>query len=185
MSSCFGLVGNLALNCTAATKAAGVKPLMWVLPDVDDLTGTTGWTPATQSTAITAITLAASKYLYTLEGRVNRNSVSDEASVGDTQNTLFNQTVIFAAFINSQADRHKLDHLIRLERALIFVQDEDGVIQMYGYNRGLKCTVKTGGSGTLATDDTAHILTFSGIQKYGPIYCDFETGAAYLNGLTD
>lgn len=183
MSSCFGLTGNLALNCTAATKAAGIKPKMWVLPDVDDLTGTTGWTPSTLATALATITLAATKTLYSLEGRVNRNSALDEALVGDTQNTLFNHTVNFAAFINTQADRALLDELIRLERAVIWVQDEDGTIMMYGYSRGLKCTTKTGGSGTLATDDTAHLLTFTGAQKYGPIYCNFTGGAAYLDGL--
>lgn len=182
---CFDITANLALDCSAVKKPAGLKPKMWVLADVDSLTGTTGWTPSTLTTALATITLASGASLFTLEGRVNRNSAADEASVGDTQNTLFNHTVIFQAFINTQTSRAVLDELTRLERAVIFVQDEGGTIQMYGYSRGLKCTVKTGGSGTLATDDTAHSLTFTGLQQWGPVYCNFTGGASYLDGLVD
>ncbi len=182
---CFDITANLALDCNAVKKPAGLKPKMWVLADVDDLVGTTGWTPSTLTTALATITLAATKKLFTVEGRVNRNSAADEGSMGDTQNTLFNHTVIFQAFVNTQPSRAVLDELTRLEKAVIFVQDVAGTIQMFGYNSGLKCTVKTGGSGTLATDDTAHSLTFTGLQQWGPIYCNFEGGSAYLDALAD
>jgi hypothetical protein len=157
---------------------------MWILEDYQNLTVTFGSTDF----LIATITTGSGVSWRYLEGELNFNSGLTEAVAADGVATVHNHKVIFAAKVGAGTkaltaqQMEDLNKISQFRNCVIVIETSNGEFIMYGFDRGLKVTGSTGGTGTQLVDSTSYTLTFEGQQLTYPRIVDRTY--AQMNALT-
>jgi hypothetical protein len=162
--ACTTLTTNLLQACDAI-KPAGLAKAFYILEDRENLSATyTG-------EAITGITIGSGVSWYKLTGQRLASSAGTENAAADNAATLVNQTVTFQVFLaggtaaEEATKRATYNKIKNFQEAVIIVERNDGIFELYGKDYGLKCTGGVTNTGVALADSTIASLIFTSAQN--------------------
>jgi len=143
------------------TSNGGLKAVYFV--NWGDATGVTY--DVTNTDAISAVTGTPVAYKYDLKG----NSSFEQTITSSRENgtTFFEQTLNLTLKKLSIVD-HKQIKLLSYGRPQVIVEDNNGLLSLYGSGRGLDLSAGTGGTGKEASSLNGFNLTFTGEELEYP-----------------
>lgn len=159
--SCSNDLISLDPACNTLEKVGGVKKKVWVVP----LDNIQGWTEsAGVLTDLTLVTASPPNTLVTYKGRKEKNNGAYTGEVGENTNTI-KQDLNLVLYAETQDERNAVNALFKNTLELVvFVETQEGAIEVWGYDTGLLASALTGGTGTLLNDPTGITVTLSGSQ---------------------
>jgi hypothetical protein len=123
-------------------------------------------------------------------GKKYKHNGQTDIEAGDSVNT-FNQQFNLLLYYSNPQHKQAIEQVVNADDVIVFVQLNDGNIEIFGYDFGLDCTAGGGGTGTALNDDTAFTVTLSGLQKSLPKYFRASPSAtladniAYLDAISE
>lgn len=182
--SCANDIISIIPDCDTLKKKGGVKKKVWAIAH-----GTATYTLDGDGyvDTVTLPTTSPATTLKVYSGKKSKNNGVITGEVGENTNSI-KQDLNLILFADTPEEREGIEKLFYSEELDLFIQREDGKIELWGYNDGLLPSALAGGTGTLLNDSTAYTITLSGSQDNLPKVCKFgattQDDVDYLNALT-
>lgn len=184
------LLANITADCEAFSRVGGVRPVIYAVRKAHIASMAVDATSSTLKT----LALTATGKIFRLEGKKFKNTAGTGFSRSENGPNIFNQSVTFVAFINTQAQRNVIDAILKQDDWVIFVPTNGGQVKVYGYSlppysdlsNGLAATEGAESEGTAMADATSFTITFTGGEMNMPaIYSEgsFTATLDFLEAL--
>lgn len=190
MNDCIDILRSIGATCTSLNQIGGVDKRVWVtqLNQIESYTfDSNGYV-----NSLVTKENGTSNYRYELAqiiGKKNTHSGNYEGVVGENV-SFVKQNAVLKIYTDSPSDRDKVVDLFDAQELVVFFENSNGKIEVYGLDKGLEGSALVGGTGTEMQDDTAVTITLTGDQNKLPYFflygSSLATSIEYLDsvGLT-
>lgn len=187
MSDCIDILRSIGATCASLNQVGGVDKRVWVtqLNQIESYT----FDSYGYINSLVTKEIGTTNYQYQLAkivGKKNTHSGTYEGVVGDNVNIL-KQTAILKIYTDSPSDRDKVIDLFDARELVVFFENANGFIEVYGLDKGLDGSALSGGTGVALQDDTVVTVTLSGDQNKLPYYFlhggSLATSIDYLDNI--
>lgn len=181
MANC-GITNGMGVSCDNLRKPAGLSKRVWVA----NLDAFRLPIPVQLNTYITDFEMNVYKGLYKFESTKFAHQGTWTIQKGDGGNVSFQHQVVMRLFNSEPVSDEVLEDLTTAD-VVVIVETNNQELLIYGGGNGLNATEGTGTTGRQLTDDTATVITLTGVEKYIPkrfLRVDYATSIAYLNALS-
>lgn len=187
MSDCIDILRSIGATCASINQVGGVDKRVWVT-QLNQIESYTFDSDGYINSLVTK-QIGSTNYQYQLAkivGKKNTHSGTYEGVVGDNVNIL-KQTAILKIYTDSPSDRDKVIDLFDARELVVFFENANGFIEVYGLDKGLDGSALSGGTGVALQDDTVVTVTLSGDQNKLPYYFlvggSLATSIDYLDSI--
>ena len=187
MSDCIDILRSIGATCASINQVGGVDKRVWVT-QLNQIESYTFDSDGYINSLVTK-QIGSTNYQYQLAkivGKKNTHSGTYEGVVGDNVNIL-KQTAILKIYTDSPSDRDKVIDLFDARELVVFFENANGFIEVYGLDKGLEGSALAGGTGVELQDDTVITITLSGDQNKLPYYFlhggSLATSIDYLDSI--
>lgn len=187
MSDCIDILRSIGATCASLNQVGGVDKRVWVT-QLNQIESYTFDSDGYINSLVTK-EIGITNYQYQLAkivGKKNTHSGTYEGIVGDNVNIL-KQTAILKIYTDSPSDRDKVIDLFDARELVVFFENANGFIEVYGLDKGLDGSALSGGTGVALQDDTVVTITLSGDQNKLPYYFlhggSLATSIDYLDNI--
>ena len=187
MSDCIDILRSIGATCASLNQVGGVDKRVWVT-QLNQIESYTFDSDGYINSLVTK-QIGSTNYQYQLAkivGKKNTHSGTYEGVVGDNVNIL-KQTAILKIYTDSPSDRDKVIDLFDARELVVFFENANGFIEVYGLDKGLDGSALSGGTGVALQDDTVVTVTLSGDQNKLPYYFlvggSLATSIDYLDSI--
>ena len=187
MSDCIDILRSISATCASINQIGGVDKRAWVtqLNQIESYTfDSNGYV-----NSLVTKEIGTTNYRYELAqivGKKNTHSGNYEGVVGENV-SLVKQNAILKIYTDSPSDRDKVVELFDAQELVVFFENSNGKIEVFGLDKGLEGSALVGGTGTEMQDDTAVTITLTGDQNKLPYYFlyggSLATSIEYLDGI--
>ena len=187
MSDCIDILRSISATCASLNQIGGVDKRVWVtqLKQIESYTfDSNGYI-----NSLVTKENGTTNYGYELAqiiGKKNTHNGSYEGVAGENI-SFVKQTAILKIYTDSPIDRDKVIELFDAQELVVFFENGNGKIEVYGLDKGLEGSALTGGTGTEMQDDTAVTITLTGDQNKLPYYFlyggSLPTSIEYLDSI--
>ena len=187
MSDCIDILRSISATCASINQIGGVDKRAWVtqLNQIESYTfDSNGYV-----NSLVTKEIGTTNYRYELAqivGKKNTHSGNYEGVVGENV-SLVKQNAILKIYTDSPSDRDKVVDLFDAQELVVFFENSNGKIEVFGLDKGLEGSALVGGTGTEMQDDTAVTITLTGDQNKLPYYFlyggSLATSIEYLDGI--
>jgi hypothetical protein len=126
--------------------------------------------------------------LITVTGKKFTHNGTLEGVVGNNVN-LIKHNAIVKIYTDTPAQRDAVTALFKGQELVVFFENENGKIEIYGLDKGLEASALAGGTGVALQDDNGITLTLSGEQTKLPEFFlvggALATSVAYLDNISE
>lgn len=187
MSDCIDILRSISATCASVNQIGGVDKRAWVtqLNQIESYTfDSNGYV-----NSLVTKEIGTTNYRYELAqivGKKNTHSGNYEGVVGENV-SLVKQNAVLKIYTDSPSDRDKVVELFDAQELVVFFENSNGKIEVFGLDKGLEGSALVGGTGTEMQDDTAVTITLTGDQNKLPYYFlyggSLATSIEYLDGI--
>jgi len=187
MSDCIDILRSISATCASINQIGGVDKRAWVtqLNQIESYTfDSNGYV-----NSLVTREIGTTNYRYELAqiiGKKNTHSGNYEGVVGENV-SLVKQNAILKIYTDSPSDRDKVVELFDAQELVVFFENSNGKIEVFGLDKGLEGSALVGGTGTEMQDDTAVTITLTGDQNKLPYYFlyggSLATSIEYLDSV--
>jgi hypothetical protein len=126
--------------------------------------------------------------LITVTGKKFTHNGTLEGVVGNNVN-LIKHNAIVKIYTDTPSQRDAVTALFKGQELVVFFENENGKIEIYGLDKGLEASALAGGTGVALQDDNGITLTLSGEQTKLPEFFlvggALATSVAYLDNISE
>lgn len=187
MSDCIDILRSISATCASINQIGGVDKRAWVT-QLNQIESYTFDSNGYVNSLITREN-GTSNYRYELAqiiGKKNTHSGNYEGVVGENV-SLVKQNAILKIYTDSPSDRDKVVDLFDAQELVVFFENSNGKIEVFGLDKGLEGSALVGGTGTEMQDDTAVTITLTGDQNKLPYFFlyggSLATSIDYLDSI--
>ena len=187
MSDCIDILRSISATCASINQIGGVDKRAWVT-QLNQIESYTFDSNGYVNSLITREN-GTSNYRYELAqiiGKKNTHSGNYEGVVGENV-SLVKQNAILKIYTDSPSDRDKVVELFDAQELVVFFENSNGKIEVFGLDKGLEGSALVGGTGTEMQDDTAVTITLTGDQNKLPYFFlyggSLATSIEYLDSI--
>ena len=187
MSDCIDILRSISATCASINQIGGVDKRAWVtqLNQIESYTfDSNGYV-----NSLVTKEIGTTNYRYELAqivGKKNTHSGNYEGVVGENV-SLVKQNAILKIYTDSPSDRDKVVELFDAQELVVFFENSNGKIEVFGLDKGLEGSALVGGTGTEMQDDTAVTITLTGDQNKLPYFFlyggSLATSIEYLDSI--
>lgn len=187
MNDCIDILRSIGATCTSLNQIGGVDKRVWVtqLNQIESYTfDSNGYV-----NSLVTKENGTSNYRYELAqivGKKNTHSGNYEGVVGENV-SFVKQNAVLKIYTDTPSDRDKVVELFDAQELVIFFENNNGKIEVYGLDKGLEGSALVGGTGTEMQDDTAVTITLTGDQNKLPYFFlyggSLATSIEYLDNI--
>lgn len=187
MSDCIDILRSISATCASINQIGGVDKRAWVtqLNQIESYTfDSNGYV-----NSLVTKEIGTTNYRYELAqivGKKNTHSGNYEGVVGENV-SLVKQNAILKIYTDSPSDRDKVVDLFDAQELVVFFENSNGKIEVFGLDKGLEGSALVGGTGTEMQDDTAVTITLTGDQNKLPYFFlyggSLATSIEYLDSI--
>jgi len=187
MNDCIDILRSIGATCSSLNQIGGVDKRVWVtqLNQIESYTfDSNGYV-----NSLVTKENGTSNYRYELAqiiGKKNTHSGNYEGVVGENV-SFVKQNAVLKIYTDSPSDRDKVVDLFDAQELVIFFENSNGKIEVYGLDKGLEGSALVGGTGTEMQDDTAVTITLTGDQNKLPYFFlyggSLATSIEYLDNI--
>ena len=187
MNDCIDILRSIGATCSSLNQIGGVDKRVWVtqLNQIESYTfDSNGYV-----NSLVTKENGTSNYRYELAqiiGKKNTHSGNYEGVVGENV-SFVKQNAVLKIYTDSPSDRDKVVDLFDAQELVIFFENSNGKIEVYGLDKGLEGSALVGGTGTEMQDDTAVTITLTGDQTKMPDFFlvggSLATSIEYLDSI--
>lgn len=186
-NDCIDDLRSIGISCEGQSQVGGVAKRIWLTQkqqidsytfDSDGYLDTIVMGALNPSTDYKLVTVTGKKYTHngTFEGVVGANS------------NLIKHNAIVKIFTETPTQRDNVVKLFNADELVVFFENENGKIEVYGFDKGLEASALAGATGVQLQDDTGITLTLSGDQTKLPYFFlnggTLATSIAYLDAIS-
>jgi len=190
VNDCIDILRSISATCASLNQIGGVDKRVWVT----QLSQIGSYTFDSDGYVNSLVTKenGTTNYGYELAqiiGKKNTHNGSYEGVVGENI-SLIKQNAVLKIYADTPSDRDKVIDLFDAQELVVFFENSNGKIEVFGLDKGLEGSALVGGTGTEMQDDTAVTITLTGDQNKLPYYFlyggSLATSIEYLDnvGLT-
>ena len=187
MNDCIDILRSIGATCSSLNQIGGVDKRVWVtqLNQIESYTfDSNGYL-----NSLVTKEYNNSNYRYELAqivGKKNTHSGNYEGVVGANV-SFVKQNAVLKIYTDTPSDRDKVVELFDAQELVIFFENNNGKIEVYGLDKGLEGSALVGGTGTEMQDDTAVTITLTGDQNKLPYFFlyggSLATSIEYLDNI--
>jgi len=187
MSDCIDILRSISATCASINQIGGVDKRAWVtqLNQIESYTfDSNGYL-----NSLVTKEIGTTNYRYELAqivGKKNTHSGNYEGVVGENV-SLVKQNAILKIYTDSPSDRDKVVELFDAQELVVFFENSNGKIEVFGLDKGLEGSALVGGTGTEMQDDTSVTITLTGDQEKLPYFFlyggSLATSIEYLDNI--
>ena len=187
MNDCIDILRSIGSTCSSLNQIGGVDKRIWVtqLNQIESYTfDSNGYL-----NSLVTKEYNNSNYRYELAqivGKKNTHSGNYEGVVGGNV-SFVKQNAVLKIYTDSPSDRDKVVELFDAQELVVFFENNNGKIEVYGLDKGLEGSALVGGTGTELQDDTAVTITLTGDQNKLPYFFlyggSLDTSIQYLDNI--
>lgn len=187
MNDCIDILRSIGATCSSLNQIGGVDKRVWVtqLNQIESYTfDSNGYV-----NSLVTKENGTSNYRYELAqiiGKKNTHSGNYEGVVGENV-SFVKQNAVLKIYTDTPSDRDKVVELFDAQELVIFFENNNGKIEVYGLDKGLEGSALVGGTGTEMQDDTAVTITLTGDQNKLPYFFlyggSLATSIEYLDNI--
>jgi len=187
MNDCIDILRSIGATCSSLNQIGGVDKRVWVtqLNQIESYTfDSNGYV-----NSLVTKENGTSNYRYELAqiiGKKNTHSGNYEGVVGENV-SFVKQNAVLKIYTDSPSDRDKVVDLFDAQELVVFFENSNGKIEVYGLDKGLEGSALVGGTGTEMQDDTAVTITLTGDQNKLPYFFlyggSLATSIEYLDNI--
>jgi hypothetical protein len=187
-TDCIDTLRSIGATCASVNQVGGVNKRLWITQlgqiasytyDADGYVNTISMGTDNSSDSYKLITVTGKKFTHngTLEGVVGNNV------------NLIKHNAIVKIYTDTPAQRDAVTALFKGQELVVFFENENGKIEIYGLDKGLEASALAGGTGVALQDDNGITLTLSGEQTKLPEFFlvggALATSVAYLDNISE
>ena len=187
-TDCIDTLRSIGATCASVNQVGGVNKRLWITQlgqiasytyDADGYVNTISMGTDNSSDSYKLITVTGKKFTHngTLEGVVGNNV------------NLIKHNAIVKIYTDTPAQRDSVTALFKGQELVVFFENENGKIEIYGLDKGLEASALAGGTGVALQDDNGITLTLSGEQTKLPEFFlvggALATSVAYLDNISE
>ena len=187
-TDCIDTLRSIGATCASVNQLGGVNKRLWITQlgqiasytyDADGYVNTISMGTDNSSDSYKLITVTGKKFTHngTLEGVVGNNV------------NLIKHNAIVKIYTDTPAQRDAVTALFKGQELVVFFENENGKIEIYGLDKGLEASALAGGTGVALQDDNGITLTLSGEQTKLPEFFlvggALATSVAYLDNISE
>ena len=187
-TDCIDTLRSIGATCASVNQVGGVNKRLWITQlgqiasytyDADGYVNTISMATDNSSDSYKLITVTGKKFTHngTLEGVVGNNV------------NLIKHNAIVKIYTDTPAQRDAVTALFKGQELVVFFENENGKIEIYGLDKGLEASALAGGTGVALQDDNGITLTLSGEQTKLPEFFlvggALATSVAYLDNISE
>lgn len=187
-TDCIDTLRSIGATCASVNQVGGVNKRLWITQlgqiasytyDADGYVNTISMGTDNSSDSYKLITVTGKKFTHngTLEGVVGNNV------------NLIKHNAIVKIYTDTPAQRDAVTALFKGQELVVFFENENGKIEIYGLDKGLEASALAGGTGVALQDDNGITLTLSGEQTKLPEFFlvggALATSVVYLDNISE
>jgi len=187
-TDCIDTLRSIGATCASVNQVGGVNKRLWITQlgqiasytyDADGYVNTISMGTDNSSDSYKLITVTGKKFTHngTLEGVVGNNV------------NLIKHNAIVKIYTDTPSQRDAVTALFKGQELVVFFENENGKIEIYGLDKGLEASALAGGTGVALQDDNGITLTLSGEQTKLPEFFlvggSLATSVAYLDNISE
>lgn len=187
-TDCIDTLRSIGATCASVNQVGGVNKRLWITQlgqiasytyDADGYVNTISMGTDNSSDSYKLITVTGKKFTH---------SGTYEGVVGNNVN-LIKHNAIVKIYTDTPAQRDAVTALFKADELVVFFENENGKIEIYGLDKGLEASALAGGTGVALQDDNGITLTLSGEQTKLPEFFlvggALATSVAYLDNISE
>lgn len=187
-TDCIDTLRSIGATCASVNQVGGVNKRLWIT-QLGQIASTTTDTDGYVNSITMATDNSSDSYkLITVTGKKHSHSGTLEGVVGNNVN-LIKHNAIVKIYTDTPAQRDAVTALFKADELVVFFENENGKIEIYGLDKGLEASALAGGTGVAMQDDTGITLTLSGDQTKMPDFFlvggSLATSVAYLDNISE